>query len=298
MQKPLALSIALCLGLTSCQVFEKSEVWETVVRVHPGDSVRDPDPSASYAAKLHRALLEQGVEHFVVTYQYHYFTHNRDEALDTRTAVVYRDNVDSRYPWWLKDDRTNTPVWLPNGDLASQISFYIRRPAEVIEKKEYPARGGAAKTTLGMFRPATVKQRAVFAEHPQHAVTRISQARNTETPAAPKPAVASHPFFAKPTPSAPATSSPTVTKIQRPTSVAAAKPKSAPLPPPVAASHAGPFWSPPVMIDPSVQSSDPAPHDAHLEKLFRVQNATDYDSSSPVDRRKMEQLKHGLVGRD
>ncbi len=152
MQRPLVLTIAaMCFGLTSCQVFEKSEIWDAVTHVTPGDAIRDPDPSAAYSVKLHRVLLEQGVEHFVVTYQFHYFTHQRDEAVDTRTAVVYRDPVSSAYPWWLKDERSATPVWLANGDLAAQISFYIRRPAQVIDQKHFAAGAKSGKATLGMF---------------------------------------------------------------------------------------------------------------------------------------------------
>ena len=50
------------------------------------------DPSSSYAEKLHRVLLEQGVEHFVVTYQFHYYSNHTTKRVGTRTAVVYRDN--------------------------------------------------------------------------------------------------------------------------------------------------------------------------------------------------------------
>jgi len=287
MQKPFALFIAVCFCLTSCQVFEKSEIWENVTHVRPGDSIRDPDPSASYAEKLHRALLEQGVEHIVVTYQYHYFTHQRDEAVETRTAIVYRDNADQNYPWWLKDDRTSTPIWLPNGELAKQISFYIRRTAQVIEQKVYPARGANGKAALGMFRPATVKQRPVFAEHPQRAVTKITQTRSTQTP----PATLLVPFrsgSAKPFAGSQGVQPAAVTKIQHPANFAVSKPTpSEVLPAPVAASRTGLFWS-----------SEPVPKEEHLEKLFHWENGTSYDPASSVDRRKMEQLKHGLMGRE
>src|SRR5947209_6154055 len=148
MQKPLALSIAVCLSLSGCQLFEKSRTWETVMSVRPGECIREADPSSAYAEKLHRVLLEQGIEHIVVTYQYHYHTHQYEEALGTRTAVVYRDEADARYPWWLKDDRLENPFWLPNGNLDKQLSFYARRPAQVIEEKIYPARAGSAKAVV------------------------------------------------------------------------------------------------------------------------------------------------------
>jgi len=299
MQKPLALSIAVCLSLSGCQVFEKSKTWDTVMSVRPGDSFREADPSSSYAEKLHRVLLEQGVEHYVVTYQYHYYTHQYEEALGTRTAVVYRDDVDSRYPWWLKDDRSATPVWLPNGELDKQLSFYCRRPAEIIEKKHYPAGGGSGKESSGkeIARPrtASVQPRVHVAERSQP-VTKIAQAKPAPVQAV-KPVVAYHPpVTAKPAAPAPAG----VTKIQHSpvASVQKPKPVAQVATNPAPTNHTGSSWAPPAMIDPVQQASDPAPRDEHLEKLFRLRNGTSFDHTSAVDRRKMEQLKHGLVGQE
>jgi hypothetical protein len=325
----------MCFGLTSCQVFEKSEIWDAVTHVTPGDAIRDPDPSAAYSVKLHRVLLEQGVEHFVVTYQFHYFTHQRDEAVDTRTAVVYRDPVSSAYPWWLKDERSATPVWLPNGDLAAQISFYIRRPAQVIDQKHFAAGAKSGKATLGMFQPADVKPRSVFADHPQHAVTRITQTRSTPAPAkkpvltfqpvvskpaltsapAKDPALTFQPVASKPatttTPARnpeltfqPISSKPAVTtpapvsiikKIEHAPRVAEAKPKAAPNPETL---HAAPLGSSPTVQDSATQALEPVSRDEQFEKIFRAHNGTAYDPSSAMDRRKMDQLKQGFVGRE
>ncbi|MEI9894375.1 MAG: hypothetical protein WDN28_10960 [Chthoniobacter sp.] len=293
MQKPLVFSIALCLTFTGCQVFEKSKTWDTVVSVRPGDSFREADPSASYAEKLHRVLLDQGVEHYVVTYQYHYYTHQYEEALGTRTAVVYRDDTDSRYPWWLKDDRTATPIWLPNGELNQQLSFYCHRPAEAIEKKHYPAAGGSDKVIMHP-RTALVQPRVHVAARPLP-VTKIAQTKPAPSQFA-KPVVASRP----PAPAKPSTAPAAVTKIQHTPVAVVPKPKpvAEKAPAPVATNHADPSWTPPTVIDPVEQASDPAPHDEHLEKLFRARNGTAYDRTSAVDRRKMEQLKHGLVGKE
>lgn len=287
MPKPLALSIALCLSLTGCQVFEKSKTWDTVMSVRPGDAFRQADPSAYYSEKLHEVLLAQGVEHYVVIYQYHYYTHRYEEAVGTRTAIVYRDaEADGRYPWWLKDDRTATPFWLPNGDLNKQLSFYARRPAEVIEQKHYPAHPGGKevvaprRTAQGKGEPhngfASSSQLKVHKAERWQPVTKISPV---------KPAPATHTA---------------VTKIQRTSTVAPTKAKSLPE---VAASapetpRSNPFWAAPTAIDPVQQASDPAPRDGHLEKLFRARNGTTYDPTSAVDRRKMEQLKHGLVSKE
>jgi hypothetical protein len=309
MQKPLALSIAVCLSLTSCQVFEKSRTWETVMSVRPGDAFRQADPSAYYADQLHHVLLDLGVEHIVVTYQYHYYTHQYEEALGTRTAVVYRDDTDPRYPWWLKDDRLGTPFWLPNGDLNKQLSFYCRRKAEVIEQKHYSAHGASGKAVVAPVR--TTQQKAQFrdsfsqlrhegppqkhvAERPQP-ITKIAQIKPAPAQSA-KPVVTyHHPVSAKPAVSATAPAA--ITKIQHPVTVAVAKPKPAPEVTP-SATHPNSFWAPPAAIDPVEQAFEPAPRDEHLEKLFRARNGTTYDPTSAVDRRKMEQLKHGLVGKE
>ncbi|MEP6668199.1 MAG: hypothetical protein ABJF10_03550 [Chthoniobacter sp.] len=302
MQKPLALSIAVCLSLSGCQVFEKSKTWDTVMSVRPGDSFRQADPSSSYADKLHRVLLDQGVEHFVVTYQYHYYTHQYEEALGTRTAVVYRDDADSRYPWWLKDDRTATPVWLPNAEMDKQLSFYCHRPAEIIEKKHYPAGGGSGKEGKAVSHPRTalVESRVHVAQRPLP-VTKIALAKPAPTHFA-KPVVTYHAPVSQKSVTTITTASPkAVTKIQH-SPTAAAAPKAKPVAEiasgPAATNHSNPSWTPPTVIDPVEQASDPAPRDERLEKLFRTRNGTSYDRTSAVDRRKMEQLKHGLVGKE
>lgn len=248
MQKPLALSLALCLTLTGCQVFEKSKTWDTVVSVRPGETIRDADPSAAYAEKLHAVLLEQGVEHCVVTYQYHYHTSHYEEAVGTRTAIVYRDETNGSYPWWLKDDHTATPFWLPNGDLDAQLSFYCQRKAEVIEKKHYPARNGGKEVVA-----------------PRHTAQNQLQFRGGIAPSSqPKSRVAERS---------------TLTKILHFIPIVEARKK--PLPE--------------VAVSPN---ADPTARDENLEKLFRTRNGTSYDPTSAVDRRKMEQLKHGLLGQD
>jgi hypothetical protein len=260
--------------------------------VRPGDSFRQADPSAYYAEKLHDVLLGQGVEHYVVTYQYHYYTGHYEEAVGTRTAVVYRDDADSRYPWWLKDDRTATPFWLPAGDLNAQLSFYARRKAEVIEQKHYAAHGGGKEVIKPRHAAQNKVQKTYVAERSQP-VTKIALVKPSPAQSA-KPVVTYHqPTTAKTAPmQAPATHT-AVTKIQRtPSAVSTSKPK--PLPE-VAAS--APETSP-ATIDPVQQAADPAPRDTHLEKLFRARNGTTYNPTSAVDRRKMEQLKHGLVSKD
>lgn len=280
--------------------------------VRPGDSFRQADPSASYAQKLHEVLLNQGVEHYVVTYQYRYYTGHYEEAVGTRTAVVYRDEADSHYPWWLKDDRTATPFWLPNGDLNAQLSFYARRKAEVIEQKHYPAHGGN-KEVVTPHRTAQNKvqfrgglsqasqPKAQVTDRPQP-VTKIAQVK--PAPAQATKAVVTYrpPVVEKTAVHAPVAHT-AVTKIQHtPSTATASASKPQPLPEVAAFAPESPrlnsFWSPPATIDPVQQANEPAPRDGHLEKLFRARNGTTYDPTSATDRRKMEQLKHGLVGKE
>ena len=294
MQKPLAFTLAVCLGLAGCQIFEKSETWETVMRVRPGDTIHEPDDSAAYAEKLHRVLLEQGVEHIIVIYQFHYYTSHYEEALCTRTAVVYRDDVNPHYPWWLKDDRISTPFWLPNGDLNHQLSFYCQRPAEVIEQHAYPAHGSGGKSTVPLVCPPKSHHHAENFQRPQP-VTRVTQVKAAPISPA-KSTVSTRPAAAKAVadPTGPAV----VTKIQQPAPALVARPQT-PAPFPSTSVNANPStssWTPPTAIDPVAQGTEV--REEHLQKLFRARNGTKYDPTSPVDRRKMEQLKRGLLERD
>jgi len=232
MQKPLALSIAACLALAGCQVFDKSDVWEQAVRVRPGETTRDADPSNAYAAKLHAAFAGRGVEHKVVVYQYRYTTRLREEAVGTRTAVIYRDNSNARYQWWLKDDRLNTPVWLPNGDLDKQVSFYLRRKAEVIDKKEYPGQGGSAKTSLAFARPSPAL-RAAAKPQPQVAMTRIVPVQKAIEPVVarkpaptPKLEIAKAPEARKPVQKVVVVQRPVIKPVPKPTPVIAKAPEA------------------------------------------------------------------------
>jgi hypothetical protein len=102
------------------------------VRVDTRDS---GDPSAAYAEHLSGVLKTAHVQHKIVTYEYRYHTAFREEAIGTRTAVIYRDDKNPNNPWWLMDDQLFNPVWLPGEDENRQVSFYLHRPATVVSTK-------------------------------------------------------------------------------------------------------------------------------------------------------------------
>ncbi len=130
MSKPLALSIVACAVLAGCQIFQPSPTWKKVVNLRV-PLPRDGDASKIYAAALDRELTASGVEHKVVTYQYHYRSRVSDDATAEYTAVIYRDGANPKYPWWLKDERHGRPLWLPNGSIEQQIEFYVGRDVEI-----------------------------------------------------------------------------------------------------------------------------------------------------------------------
>jgi hypothetical protein len=140
MLKLLLIPSLLVVTLCGCQVFRRSETWAKVTDVRV-DTRGSHDPSSAYADELHRTLANDRVEHKVVTYQYRYTTRLREEAVATRTAVIYKDQNTPGYPWWLMDDRTGKPVWLPNGDVQKQVQFYLRGRAEVVELREFATDG-------------------------------------------------------------------------------------------------------------------------------------------------------------
>lgn len=131
MSKTLSFALSACLALTGCQIFHKSPTWNKVV--HTRISVPlEGDMSKPYASALHRELKADRIEHKVVTYQFRFRSPLRDDVTMERTAVIYRDETNPKYPWWLKDETSHRPVWLPNGSTQQQIRFYIGHDVEVI----------------------------------------------------------------------------------------------------------------------------------------------------------------------
>ncbi len=130
MSKPLSLSIAACIALSGCQIFHKSPTWKTVVRTRVAVP-RGEDASRVYADGLHHRLQAGRVEHKVVTYEYRYRSRLRDDATAERTAVIYRDDANPKYPWWIKDESRGRPTWLPNGNVKEQLEFYVGRDVQV-----------------------------------------------------------------------------------------------------------------------------------------------------------------------
>jgi hypothetical protein len=152
MTKFLSLPFALCISFAGCQIFTKSPTWDKVTKVRV-QSHEAEDPSQAYANEMHRVLSDDAVEHKLVTYQYRYTTRLREEAIGTRTAVIYRDNHSPNYPWWLVDERTRKPVWLPNGDVQKQVQFYAQHHTEIVDVKEFPTGAGSGKSVISFDNP-------------------------------------------------------------------------------------------------------------------------------------------------
>ena len=131
MSKSLSLPILACFAFTGCSLFQKSPTWDKVVRTRI-DVPREGDTSRIYAEGLHHELKAARVEHKVVTYQYRYRSRLRDDAIAERTAVIYRDDSNAKYPWWIKDERSGRPTWLPNAGTQQQIHFYVGRDVEIV----------------------------------------------------------------------------------------------------------------------------------------------------------------------
>ena len=153
MNKPCSLALAMCLTLTACNGSKQKSTWQKVRETKPDKVAATADPSAAYTKKLNKVLNEHKVEHKVATYHYRYKTRLREDAVGTHSAVIYKDNSDPENPWWLVNERTGKPVWLPGQDLNQQVSFYPRRKAEVTEEKVFS--GGKPQSTETMVAKAT-----------------------------------------------------------------------------------------------------------------------------------------------
>lgn len=132
MSKKLLIALCPCLLLMGCQISRKSPAWDKVVNTRIA-LPREGDNSVRYAEGLHRELKADRIEHKIVTYQYRYHSRLRDDSTAERTAVIYRDDTNPKYPWWLKDQTSNRPVWLPNGSTEQQLRFYIGREVALID---------------------------------------------------------------------------------------------------------------------------------------------------------------------
>ncbi len=160
--------LTACLFAAGCGGLRRSPAWETVISSRI-DTRDEADPSAAYAEQLSSRLKQAGVEHKVVTYEFRYRTRLREEAVDTRTAILYRDDNHSRDPWWLADDRSAyDPVWLPREDINYQLAFYLHRPATVVSVHHVPGSSDGKKS---------IKEPAIQG---QTALARLAPVRKTE----------------------------------------------------------------------------------------------------------------------
>jgi hypothetical protein len=167
MLKPLLTALLCCL-FSGCAAFTTSQTWQKVMHVRPDSYSDQTDTSDAYAAKLHGVLKAASVEHKVVTYEYHYSTSLREEAVGTHTAVVYRDDIDQKNPWWLMEDRLSKPVWVSGENLEDQVAFYVRHHVDVVNEKDFPANGDDHKTTVTMATGSTNGDGHGVASHPGH----------------------------------------------------------------------------------------------------------------------------------
>ena len=78
----------------------------------------------------------------------------------------------------------------------------------------------------------------------------------------------------------------------RETAVAQAAP---PAPQPEAAPFVRPARFAPATHEVTIPFTNPAPGDSRYDDVFRRAHGTDYDPASPIDRRKMETIKHALL---
>jgi hypothetical protein len=139
MQKPLIFPLAVALALTGC-CLKRSQTWQKVVDHRAGHVASTG--KETFADRLHAVLAADKVQHKIVTYQFRYRTRLREEAMGAGRAVIYRDAATPGNPWWVMDETTAFPVWVPDGAPERQLSFFIRRKAEVLEQKDFPADGG------------------------------------------------------------------------------------------------------------------------------------------------------------
>lgn len=169
MKKSYSLVFAASLTFAACEGSKQKTTWQKVTETKP-DKVAAADSGAAYAEKLHGMLTAEKVEHKVITYQYRYQTRMREEAVGTHTSVLYKENANPRNPWWLMDERLGKPVWLPGEDTEKQVSFYLRRTAQIVEQKQFPVGEPGGKETM-------IARNTPVVPASERSVTRITKAK-------------------------------------------------------------------------------------------------------------------------
>jgi hypothetical protein len=136
MRSPAAILAGTAIILAGCHQAKRSETWRKVVAApHPAPDTGDV--TRAYAAELHKTLLHGRVPHKVVTAEFQYHSEYTRHGTARRTVVVYRDQTRRGDGWWLMDERLNKPVWLPDQPLERQISFYLGRPATLVDVSDF-----------------------------------------------------------------------------------------------------------------------------------------------------------------
>ena len=105
-------------------------------------------------------------------------------------------------------------------------------------------------------------------------------------------------MIAKHTPVVPA-GEPAVTRIAKAKPAPARETAVAQAAAPTPQAEPAPFIRParfgPATHEVQIPFTNPAPAESHYDDLFRRAHGTDYDPESPIDRRKMETIKHALL---
>lgn len=126
---------AVLLLFTGCGAFKASPAWAAATSLKvPGKG--DYDQSGAYARAVSAELSRQGIENKVVTFRYSVIDGANAEKVITRSSVIYKDDTQPGYPWWLIDNLIRLPVWLPNGSVAEQVHFVTRYQPEILATDE------------------------------------------------------------------------------------------------------------------------------------------------------------------
>lgn len=145
MKIPLAITLAASVMLSGCSIFHRSPTWESVVasRSEYSSSGGGKD---TYLNHLHQVLQGAGVEHKIVTYQFQYHNAYREEGVQSASAILYRDESTPSSPWWVMDEYHHVPVWLVNGDVDTQLEFFLQRRVEIVSTKNFAGNARAPLT--------------------------------------------------------------------------------------------------------------------------------------------------------
>ena len=151
---------------TGCEAFKASPAWSAATSLRI-EGRGDYTKSEAYAKNASGELAQRGIRNKIVTFRYTVEDGSQGVAAITRSCVIYRDESRPKYPWWMIDNMTRVPIWLPNGSVAEQVHFATRHDSEIVALSDMSGKApeGGVQSASSALTPDKAKESEFYREN-------------------------------------------------------------------------------------------------------------------------------------